>query len=126
MNIFEISTSAVAWYAAIVATIGAIIAVLNFFRDRARVVIEYQKDRIILGQQSVYEKDKPHFAITVINRGRRPINIAKAYLRIIGGRKKTFHILTDSFAQHRKRVLNEESPSTDFLVPQDEISLENL
>ncbi len=60
---FDISTNAVAWYAEIIATIGAIISVLNFFRDRARVVIKYQKDMIIHGQQSVYKKDKTYFVI---------------------------------------------------------------
>jgi hypothetical protein len=114
----EITATAVAWYGAIVATISGIVSALNFFRDRAKVKIQYQRDMIVVGK-SVYSPDKTYFNITVINNGRRPVNITKAALRTLSGKKK-FAVLSDSFSDHRKRILTEESPVCEFLMEQDE------
>ena len=79
----EISASAVAWYGAIVATIGILVSLYNVLRDRARIKIKYQEDMQIIGPQTVYDSNKTYFNITVINKGRRPVNITKAAIRTI-------------------------------------------
>ena len=101
----EISASAVAWYAAIVATAGMLVSLYSVFRDRAKIKIKYQRDMQIIGPQTVYDPNKTYFNITVTNQGRRPVNITKAAFRTIGTRKK-YALLADSFSAHRNRVLD--------------------
>ena len=122
---FEISATTVAWYGAIVATVGASISIYNVLRDRPKIIITYQKDMNIYGPQSVYPKDKTYISVTVINKGRRPVNIIKAGLRTLGAKRK-FAIFNDSFSKHRKRILTEESPTSEFMVEQDDKMLEML
>lgn len=122
---FEISASTVAWYGAIVATAGTCISVINFLRDRPKIKIQFQKDMNIYGPQSIYPKDKTYISITVINKGRRPVNITKAGFRTLGATRK-YTIFNDSFSTHRNRVLTEESPTSDFMIEQDEKMLEML
>lgn len=113
----EISATTVAWYGAIVATFGLLLSLYNVLRDRARIKIKYQRDMTITGNQSIYPADKTYFVVTVINKGRRPINISSAGLRTLGRRTK-YSLLSDSFSPHRNRVLTEEKPSTQFIVEQ--------
>jgi len=120
----EISANAVAWYGAIVATLSALIALLNYWRDKARVKITYQKDIQIMGRQNVYDQTKTYFNITVINKGRRPIKIEKAAIKIVD--RKGFWLLGDSFASHRVKVLTEENPKTEFLTDQAEIDFSKV
>ncbi len=121
----EISANAVAWYGAIVATIAAAVSIFMALRDRARIKIICEKDRIIIGEQSIYPKDKTYFNVSVVNRGRRPIRIEKVAFRTIG-RKKRFALFSDSFLQERRKVLTEEYPRTDFMTEQDEDLLKSV
>lgn len=120
-----ISPTLVAWYGAIVATVGMLVSLYNILRDRAKIKIRYQKDMRVIGSQAVYDPNKTYFNITVINRGRRPINITKAALRTIKSGKK-YMLLTDSFAVHRNRVLDESNPTTEFMIEQTDEVLTNL
>lgn len=120
----EISASAVAWYGAIVATVGIFVSLYNMFRDRAKVKIKYHKGMRVGGPLAPYDPTKTYFNITVINRGRRPVNITKAALRTLESGSK-YVLLTDSFAAHRNRVLDESNPTTEFLIEQDEEILAN-
>lgn len=113
----EILASVVAWYGAIVATAGFVLSLFNSLRDKAHIKIQYQPDMEVVGP-GPYSPGKTYFSVTVINKGRRPANITKAGLRIIGGKRKHL-IFSDSFSGHRTRVLTEESPVTEFLVEQD-------
>ncbi|MBE0568392.1 MAG: hypothetical protein IH577_01790 [Deltaproteobacteria bacterium] len=117
--VLEVSGNSVAWYGAIVATISVILSAYNAFRDRARIKITYIKDMIIIGKQDLYNKAKTYFNVTVINKGRRPIRIDRAGLRIIG-RKRIYALFSDSFMPHRNKVITEESPKTDFMIEQDD------
>jgi len=125
-NLFklEISASAVAWYGAIVATVGILVSLYNVLRDRARIKIKFQRDMQIIGPQPVYDPNKTYFNITVINKGRRPVNITKAAIRTIG-RERKYALLSDSFSAHRNRVLNESNPTTEFMMEQIEDLLAN-
>lgn len=120
----EISASSVAWYGAIVATASVLIALLNYFRDRHRVKITYQKDVKLMGTQGIYDQSKTYFNITVINKGRRPVKIEKAAIKIVG--EKGYYLLGDSFAPHRMQVLTEDSPKTEFLADQSLIDLSKI
>ena len=121
----EISANAVAWYGAVVATIGCSVSAYNAWRDRPRIEIKYQKDMAVHGVDSIYPRDKTYFNITVINKGRRPINISKAAIRTIGHDKK-FAILADSFFPHRNSILTETNPVSEFMMEQDEKVLESI
>jgi hypothetical protein len=114
----EVSASAVGWYGAVMATASLVVSLVNSFRDRARIKISCQRDMSVLGGPGPYDQSKTYFNVTVVNKGRRSVNITKAGLRIIGGKRK-FAILSDSFSDHRRKVLTEESPVTEFLVEQD-------
>jgi hypothetical protein len=120
----EISASVVAWYGAIVATVGILVSLYNVLRDRARIKIKYQRDMKIVGPRAVYDPNKIYFNITVINKGRRPVNITKAAIRAIGEKRK-YALLADSFSAHRNRVLNESNPTTEFMMEQVEDWLAN-
>lgn len=121
----EITASAVAWYGAVVATAGMLVSLYNVFRDRAKVKIKYQKDMQIIGPQTVYDPNKTYINITVINVGRRPINITRAAFRTLGTKKK-YALLADSFMAHRNKVLDETNPTTDFMTEQNEELMVNV
>ena len=73
-------TSGVAWYAAIVATVGLVIAVYVAWRDRRRVVL-YGVSGYGVPGSGPFWPDKKYIAITIANRGRRPITISTVYCR---------------------------------------------
>jgi len=121
-----ISTSTVAWYGAIVATVSAFIAISNYFRDRARIKIKYRKNVKVTAGPGPYDPSKIYFNIIVTNKGRRPVNIAKVAIRNIGVDKKgKYSLLSDSFLVGRSRVLDEKNPTTDYFAEQDLINIEN-
>lgn len=81
-----ITASAVAWYAAVLSTASTLIQTANYFRDRVRLKILFQKNMQMIGD--------PHYAdatltiITVTNVGRRPVmvtHIGTLYLNNLGG-----------------------------------------
>lgn len=59
----------------------------------------------------------------VYYKGRRPVNIAKAALRVLKKEKK-FLLFTDSFSKLRPHVLDENNPSCDFMAPEDQMELD--
>lgn len=121
----EISANTVAWYGAIVATLSIGILLYNTWRDRAVIEIRYQKNMIVSGGQSIYPADKTYFNVSVINKGRRPVNITRAGYRTFG-RERKFGLFCDSFSPHRNKILTEESPITEFFVEQDEEVLKSV
>lgn len=121
----QITAESVAWYAAIVATVGIVISLYNAWRDRARIKINYNPHMYINNGESLnYPTGVKHLSIDVINIGRRPIRIEMVYLLIAGDNKKT--LLTDSFAEHRPKVITEEKPRTTFLVKEDLVDLSKV
>lgn len=120
----KISATAVAWYGAITATVSIIIAMLNYLRDKPKVKIEYSKNIKISNQQNLYDSSKTYFNISVINKGRRSINITKASIRILG--LGGIYLLTDSFSPNRNRILTEENPTTQFLTDQNSIDFSKI
>ena len=124
----EKSIDYVAWYGAIVATLGFALSLYAIFRDRAKIDIKYEPNMYLAGNGAAVfykQSDKMHLSISAINKGRRPIRIDRAALRIFGHYNKNF-LLTDSFANHRNKIINEENPKTTFMVVQDLIDLKNV
>jgi hypothetical protein len=70
----EIPASAVAWYAAVVATGSAIVSAYNIFRDRARLQIRVSPNMKVIPPDTRYG-DKAYIQVTVTNAGRRPIYV---------------------------------------------------
>jgi len=121
----QISVNTVAWYGAIIATVGFIMSTYNILRDKAKIKIKYEPNMYIHGGESLnYPGGVEHLSISVINRGRRPIRIEAAYLKILGNKGLVY--LTDSFADHRPRIITEEKPTTTFLVKQNLIDIKKV
>lgn len=76
------------------------------------------------GNDSLYDRNKKHIVVSVINCGIRPVNIKQAYVQILNS-DDSFR-LTDSFAPHRIKVLDERSPETNFLAPEDHLDIKHV
>ena len=59
-------------------TIGLVLGVLNYLRDRAKVTITLQWDRVIAGE-GPYDKEKTWGQVTVANCGRRTIYVSHVH-----------------------------------------------
>jgi len=120
---FKINTDVVAWYGAIVATSGLFLSGYNIFRDKAKVVVSYQKGMRFLNALSPYSENKDYFIITATNKGRRPVAIGNVAIKYFSG--ETF-ILADSVSNQNERVITEEKPETKVVTDQSEIYFSKL
>lgn len=111
-----ISASAVAWYAAIVSTIGIVANLYVAWKDRARLTISIHPNMLIRNVPR-YDPNKIYIDITVRNYGRRPVKIQNVLLKLY--RTKGYMIINDSILQHVVRVLKEDDPRTNFFIEQD-------
>jgi hypothetical protein len=78
-----ITASVVAWYAAIVATVGAFIQVGNYLRDRVSVIVKYQR-----GMETINDPLRDGMTFTfleIVNAGRRPVTITNVTLSYLHG-----------------------------------------
>ena len=107
-------TSGVAWYAAIVATVGLVIAVYVAWRDRRRVVV-YGVSGYGVPGSGPFSPDKKYIAITIANRGRRPMTISTVYCRCRSDKSRT--LLSDSIILTPKQLT--EGRSSTYLLEQD-------
>jgi hypothetical protein len=119
----HITASAVAWYGAIVSTLALGISTYNAWRDRARPQITWQPGVWIAGDAE-YPEGVLHSSVNVRNRGRRPIRVEQAFLSTYG--QPGLLLLASSFSNRRVRVIDEQNPSTSFLVRQDQIDVDNV
>ncbi len=119
----QISATSVAWYGAIVATISAIVGIINALRDRARVDISFQKGLMLVNARAPYTDDKTYFAVNITNKGRRPVAIGNVGVKYISG--ETF-ILAGSLDNQETRVLTEEKPRTMILTAEETLDLTKL
>jgi hypothetical protein len=70
-----VTANAVAWYAAIVSTVGGFIQLMNFLRDRATIKITIARN-----MKSVGDPRRDGIALTIVkvaNTGRRPVTITQ-------------------------------------------------
>jgi hypothetical protein len=70
-----ITASAVAWYAAIVSTVGGIIQVMNYLRDRVKIKIAIRRNMAWTGDP--FRAGKTFTVVIVTNAGRRPVTITQ-------------------------------------------------
>ncbi len=90
----------VAWWGAILGTVGTGLSVWNFWRDRPRIKVSVAKD-MLLSENDMTDNPKEKFiVITAANVGRCPVHLYKAYFTlrnapaseglVLGGRRN-FH-----------------------------------
>ena len=115
----NITANTVAWYGAVLGTIGAVISIHNFLKDRVKLKITFQPKVWLSGDLPGYDTQVPYFSISVINSGRRPVYIEQACFKQYG--ESGVSILTDSFSNMRPKLINEESPRTNFFSRLDRI-----
>lgn len=106
----QISATAVAWYGAVIATIAAAVSVYNAWRDRSHVVLEFGKN---YRRPETWET--PYFFVSVINRGRRPVRIDKAWVKVYGYDGEA--LLAESLNTTQERTLDERNPKITFWSP---------
>ena len=113
-----VSASTVAWYAAILSTLGAIKVLSDLWNDRGRIKLEWLFDMRMTGEKDIY------FLVRVINKGRRPIKITHVATKLYG--QTEIGLLGHSFTHENRRILTEERPSTEYPVVQGDISPKSL
>jgi hypothetical protein len=115
------STPVVAWYAAVVSTLGFFLALYVALRDRPRLRISVQPNMRRFGSP-VYDEDKFYVVVTVANIGRRPLTVG--LVGFTQRRKGGDIILTDSTREGAKDI--PEGKSATYLAEQAALPLTNL
>jgi len=77
-----ITAEAVAWYAAIVATVSVAVQAAIFFRDRKRVKVSFRMGYEIIGDPRY---TGTYTMVYVVNTGRRPFTLTNMGLRYLKG-----------------------------------------
>jgi hypothetical protein len=113
----------VAWYAAVVSTLGLALSLYLALRDRARVVIDARPNYQVLGDPYPYDPNKLYVCITVANRGRRPLTVS--VVGLLPRRRGDNAAIVNGSLHHGPCELAE-GKSVNFLAAQDEIDLENV
>ena len=74
-------TDLLAFWGAIISTILGTIKILEFIRDRARIIVRAVDNQRVFPKETAYG-DKLYIRITAANRGRRPIVVTTAFLAV--------------------------------------------
>lgn len=112
--IFQIKTNWVAIIGAVTGITGLLLSLLNYYRDRAKIKINFKTGWRFIGPVAPYKNNVLYDCITVINVGRRSIKIEKAGACVKKTEKGNQIIISDSMMQFKNRILTEENPSVDF------------
>ena len=115
----QISSGTVAWYGAVIATIAMIVSVRNVWKDRPRVILEFGRNF-----RRIETWHEPFFYISVVNRGRRPVRIDKAWVKVYGCDGKV--LLADSVNTKQERTLDERNPKITFWSPERGLEIDNI
>lgn len=83
----QINASSVAWYGAIVATVGAGVTLWNVWRDRARIRVKINHTLI---PRPITNGIRSGFSISIYNHGRRAVVVDKVYLKFADGESLVF------------------------------------
>lgn len=116
-----ISAAAVAWYAAIVATLSLGVSLFVALRDRPRITVVGRPGYKVTSPAGGYNPNKLYIMVNVANRGRRPVTVEKAFLQM---KSKPHAILTDSLLRGPQEL--REGRSVTFLVEQEGIDFANV
>ena len=112
----SITADAVAWYGAIVATLGGVKVIYDIWNDKGRLNISFQRDMLYLGPNK-----EPQVVIRVINKSKRPTQLTHVGMRFYKDWDKA-----TVFINELTRSLNEQSPATVYIHPQKDIDLSDL
>lgn len=115
----NISADIVAWYGAIIATIAALISAYNAILDRPKVRLDFGKNF-----RRIEEWDAPLFYVSVVNQGRRPVRIDKAWVRVYGYEGEV--LLTDSIKTLQERTLDEKNPKISFWTKESTMNVDRI
>lgn len=132
----QISANSVAWYAAIVSTLGILISGYNAWRDRSRVTLSFGRN--FRNIESYYEhnyedgfynsnlkqREKTMFYVSVINHGRRPVKIDKAWVKTFQYEEQG--LLADSINTKQERVLEEKNPKITFWTDESVMNVDDI
>lgn len=124
--LIQIKTNWVSVYGAVFGTIGLILSLLNYFRDRAKIKIKFRKGWVFIGSVAPYKNNTPYDNIKVINFGRRPISIEKAGARIEKNKKGKYIIISDNFVSFKNKILTELNPAVDFYYESSTLNHEKI
>lgn len=113
----------VAVYGAIIASVGLGLSVFNYFRDNAKIKIQYKKGWQFINSVAPYKENTSYDEIKVINYGRRPVKIEKVAIRQRG--EKQWAIVSDSFVVFKNKLLTEENPTVDFYYESNLLNLDD-
>jgi len=102
----SISASTVAWYAAIVSTLSALVAAYNVWRDRSRLKVTATPNMKLTGSVGPYSEDKTYVLIEAANVGRRAITLSTAALWL---KKQRKHVVVVGKWQPKSRLTEGES-----------------
>lgn len=119
----QISANSVAWYGAIIATIGASVSIYNAWKDCGQIKITYQKGMRIMNAIPPWSEDKDYFIVNITNTGRRPIAVGNVAIQYISGEN---FILVDSIDNQSTRILTEEKPHTMITTDQSLIDFSKI
>jgi len=115
----QISANSVAWYGAVIATMAAAVSIYNVWRDRSRVVLSFGKNL-----RRVEAWDEPLFYVSVVNRGRRPVRVDKAWVKLYGYDGET--LIADSLGTRLDRTLDERNPKITFWVKESTLETKRI
>ncbi len=119
----QISANSVAWYGAILATIGASVSIYNAWKDRGQIKITYQKGMQIMNALPPWSENKDYFIVNITNTGRRSIAVGNVAVQYISGEN---FILADSIDNQSTRILTEEKPHTMITTDQSLIDFSKI
>ena len=119
----SVSASAVAWYGAVVATVGFLVSLYNVWRDRARVKLDYSWNNFIVGDPT--KEDVEYLSVDVTNIGRRPVKITHVGAKE-HGKTSTIMFKDGFYRQEEDKILTERRPRTSYLIEQNDIKHKNI
>lgn len=97
-------------------TVGTVLGVLNFFRDRGKLVVRLQWDMAVTGEP----EEKRVGCITVTNTGRRAIFLSHVALRLPKGGEYSHFLIRDGL---KGQKLSEGDQPAVFAVDQEGLKL---
>lgn len=105
-------SEAVSFAGLLLGTVGTVLGVFNFFRDRGKLVIRLQWDMAVTGEP----EEKRVGCITVTNTGRRAIFMSHVALQLPKGGEFSHFLIRDGL---KGQKLSEGDPPAVFSVDQD-------
>lgn len=112
----------IAVYGAVTGTIGTVLAVLNYRRDRAKLKISIIHQRKLLNAAPQYKANTLYTCVNIANAGRRPItitNVGFSFISFKGGA-----VLSDSMVHGSREIF--EGKSADFLMDEEGINQKEI